>query len=155
LNTEKLQKEETIQGDSPGDTALLRGMAVEARTFLSSFQWCPPIKAVFLGYGVGNVVAAFLVQLTEAIRGKDEFLWVIVGDLPSIYMVTDNAPTASDALSIYCDIANKWADAVLQRKDTTKTFPIKAEPTLENANLLKKRICFLREQIIPRARGDD
>jgi hypothetical protein len=148
----KLQREEAIQGDSEQDTVLLRGMAIEARKFLLSFKWCPPIKAIFLGYGIGKVVAVFLVQFREFIKGKDEFLWVIVGDLPSIYLVTDNAPTAAEALAVYCDLADEWADAVLVRKNFAQAFPIRAQPTVENAASLKQRVAYLKERIIPLAK---
>jgi hypothetical protein len=124
-------------------------MAKEAREYISSFPWCPPIEELFLAHGVGGVVAAFIVRFTQRIRERDEFLWVIVGDLPSAYLIIDQCQTAGQALQAYCDLMREWANAVLEHRDLSGVFPVQAQPTAENATLLEKRVRFLRERIIP------
>jgi hypothetical protein len=71
----------SMRGDDPEDSALLRQMAQKAEVYLRSFEWCPAIEAMYLGYGVGGVIAVFLARLTEKVAGTDEWLWVAVGDL--------------------------------------------------------------------------
>ena len=149
MNTDKYQPEGMISGDSAEDTTALRKMAAEVRDYLSLFRWCPPIKELYLAKGVGDVVAVFLVQFLTAIAGKDEYLWVIVGDLPSAYLVLDEIKTPSKALERYCELMSDWADAVLQKKSLSTVFPVRAGATEENALALQKRLKFLRERVIP------
>jgi hypothetical protein len=43
----------------------------------------------------------------------------------------------------------EWIAAVRDGGDLTKVYPVTAEPTLENAELLEGRVAFLLAQIIP------
>ena len=149
MNTDRILREHLIAGESSEDTARLKSMAKEARAFVASFRWAHPIDELFLGYGVGGILAVFLVKFIEKVNGRDEFLWIIVGDLPSAYLVTDNAPTPTDALDRYCELMEDWANAVKTKKDISECFPVRAEPTAENADLLERRIGFVRKEIIP------
>jgi hypothetical protein len=149
VNISGCQPEKTISGDSVEDTIALKKMAVEARSYISSFRWCPLIKELFLGQGTGGVVAVFLAQFSERIGGRDEFLWIIVGDLPSAYLVVDLIQTPAQALRAYCDLMEEWVNAVLQHKPLDGVFPVKAAATVENAEALQKRLEFLREDIVP------
>jgi len=40
--------------EDPDDVALLKDMAKEARQYLQSHDWCPPIRKLSLGYGVAQ-----------------------------------------------------------------------------------------------------
>lgn len=75
----------------------------------------------------------------------DSWLWVIVGDLPSAYLVTDDLKSPRDALEGYCELMMDWVNAVKTQADLTHQFPVEAPPTLGNAAALKKRIGMLRE----------
>jgi hypothetical protein len=151
LNTECFQLEQNILGDSPEDTDALKEMAASARLYLSSFNWCPAMEELFLAFGVGGVVALFLVHFRQKAGATDEFLWVVVGDLPSAYFVVDQARTPTEALNVYCGLMERWVDAVLNGKHLSDVFPVKASPSVEHAALLKKRIEFLRSKISPMA----
>jgi hypothetical protein len=149
VNTSGFLTESAIAGDSPEDTLYLKRMSAEARRYISSFPWCPPIKELMLARGVGRIVAAFLIQFAERIQNRDEFLWVIVGDLPSAYFVIDHCRTPAQAIQTYCDLMQRWADAVVEHKDLFGIYPVAAQPTADNALLLQKRIQYLRERIGP------
>jgi len=92
--------------EDPDDVALLKDMAKEARQYLQSHDWCPPIRKLSLGYGVGGVVALFHAELAHAIDGTDDELWVAVGDLPSAYFVYEGNEDPGDALEQYCRAAH-------------------------------------------------
>ena len=77
-----------IRGDDADDTASLLDMARTAREYVMSFAWCPPINAMHLAHGVGGVVAVFFVEFPRKIKGTDDKLWTVVGDLPSAYLLT-------------------------------------------------------------------
>lgn len=143
------QLAEEARGDSSDDTLSLRQMAADARKYLRSHKWCPTIKKLYLADGVGGIVAIFLAELSEPIQGQDTYLWVIVGDLPSAYLVVEDLTTPLQALFEYCSLMEKWADAVLSGKTLDNLFPVAEAPTEENARNLKRRITFIRDQILP------
>lgn len=149
MDTALYQNESSMTGDSEEDTALLRAMASEARQYLAGFSWCPPVKAIHLAAGIGGVVAVFLAELTQKVGGQDSFLWVVVGDLPSAYLVTADINNQKEAIESYCEIMDEWIAAVKSGKGIEDAFPVAAQPTQENAQHLANRLRFLREKVIP------
>ena len=146
----KFQRFSDITGDDADDTRLLREMAEEARRYITSHSWCPPQKDLFLACGVGGVIALFLVDFTEKIGGSpDDSLWLVVGDLPSAYFVTENATHPRAALETYCNLMDDWITAVLDDGDLDEVYPVEAEPSEQNARELESRLRFLRAEILP------
>jgi hypothetical protein len=150
LNRESFQLSADIRGDDDEDTKLLRDMAKEAKAFITGHEWCPPIRGFYLAYGIGGVVALFLVDFTKAIEDSpDDSLWIVVGDLPSAYFVSESADTPRAALECYCHIMDDWVAAVVNGTDMDEVYPLDAEATEENAQELQSRLDFLRTEIIP------
>lgn len=144
------QRYPAIVGDDDEDTALLRNMADEARGYISSHTWCPPIREFHLACGVGGVFALFLVDFATKIAGSpDQSLWLVTGDLPSAYFVTENAKTPREALECYCNIMEDWVAAVLDGGDLDEVYPVDVEENAENAKALESRLKFLRAEVIP------
>jgi hypothetical protein len=137
------------QGDDEEDTALVQEMLVEARHYIQSFRWCPPISEEYLGFGIGHVLAVFLFRFAKAIKGTDDCLWVVVGDTPSAYFVVDDAPTPRAAVEVYCRLMQDWINAVLAKASLDSVFPIKAAATVEKTQMLDSRLRFIRERILP------
>jgi hypothetical protein len=150
VDMKKLIPVDQLIGEDESDTSLLREMLGRAEQYLTSFEWCPPIIAKFFGCGTGGIVAVFLFKLGGKIGFNDDFLWVVEGDVPSAYLVTDNAPDATSALSIYCDLMEDWASAIVNGLPSPESFPVGAAPTVENAKNLLSRIRFIRSRIIPK-----
>lgn len=94
-----------------------------------------------------GVVAVFLFRI-RAVGPIDQWLWVITGDLPSAYLVTDRATSPVRTLEVYCELMADWTCAV-RKGNLRDTFPVEAEPTAENADLLEKRVALLQTQILP------
>jgi hypothetical protein len=140
-------------GQDESETKLLFEMAERAEAYVRSFKWRPSITERFLGCGVGGVVAVFLFRFTTKINGTDDLLWVVEGDVPSAYLVTDGAPDAASALSVYCDLMEAWAHAVLGGSSLDKAFPVAVPATPDHANMLLSRTRFIREQILPNCSG--
>ena len=92
-----------MKGDSDSDTRLLQEMANEARTFLEGFDWCTTIKEMYFDLGLGGIVAILLTRIVPTVSSDviDEWLWVIVGDLPPAYLVVDLSPDPVAALKTY------------------------------------------------------
>jgi hypothetical protein len=150
LNREDFQLLADIRGDDDEDTRLLREMGEEANEFIREHEWCPPIRGFYLAYGIGGVVGLFLVDFAEAIADSpDDSLWIVVGDLPSAYFVSESADTPRAALECYCHIMDDWLAAVMNDTDLEEVYPVEAEPTEQNARELQSRLEFLRTEIIP------
>ncbi|MEO8068126.1 MAG: hypothetical protein ABI599_10580 [Flavobacteriales bacterium] len=150
MDISRYQIESAIRGDSEEDTLLLRKMAVGARNYMSSFDWCSSELQLYLAYGVGGVVGVFIAELEKPPNERDKFLWVIQGDLPSAYLVTDEAQEPAAALVAYCRLMDDWIRAVREGTDLNMVFPVASDPIATSADSLEGRISFLRQRIIPR-----
>jgi hypothetical protein len=143
-----------IVGDCEEDTELLVELAGMARNYITSFSWCLPITAMYLAYGIGGVIAIFLIEFDGKIGGTDDRLWVVVGDLPPAYMVVVPGDTVAGALEGYCLLMDEWVDAVLGSGDFHNVYPVAAPKTAEYAEMLRSRLEFIRKNIIPEAPTD-
>ncbi len=145
---------EAIRGEDDEDTKLLNEMASDARNYIASFTWCLPITAMYLADGVGGIIAIFLVEFAGKIGGTDDRLWVVVGDLPSAYMVVEPDDCVQEALERYCLLMEDWVSAVRGNGDFENVYPVAAENTEEHADMLQGRLDSLRKDIIPEFSAD-
>jgi len=141
--------QDQIKGEDARETQELRAMLDAALDYLRGFTWCPPVKNVYMGLGIGGVIALFLVEFLQKAGGTDEYLWLVQGDLPSAYFVTDCASDPFSAIEVYCELMEDWAKAVLDGRSLDDVFPVAAAPTAEYAHMLLSRINFIREKILP------
>ncbi len=140
---------EKMKGEDAEDTELLQRMLGEATEYLEAFDWCRSIEESYFGLGVSGVVAVFLFRIRPKREGIDDLLWVVVGDLPSAYLVTDNSPSPSLALECYVELMSEWVEAATKGQAIDDLIPVNVAPTLENAKLLQGRLEFLSAKIIP------
>ncbi len=149
IDVSQYENEESIKGDSEEDTLALKDMVNSAKLYVESFDWAPPIKGVYMAFGIGGVVAVFLVEFSFPLKSGDVFIWVVNGDLPGAYMVVDDIKNPRTAMGVYCELMEDWANTVLSRSSLLDVFPVRAEPSEENAKSLLTRVAFLRKTIIP------
>ena len=155
VEMERLTPIEKMSGDSKKDTLLLKEMAGEAREFLLSFKWCRNIRRSWFGWGVGGVCAVFFFEIDPSSKNVDQWLWVIVGDLPPAYLVVDTSPAPLAALANYVGLMQEWADAVKDKRPVNDCIPVNAPATREYAGLLQRRLDFIRKEFLiakPRVR---
>ena len=138
-----------IEGEDALDTQLLREMAVEARDFIRSHEWCERIDDQYLAYGIGGVVCVFLILIAPRSKDVDKWLWAIVGDLPPAYIVVEDNPTASDALDAYCSEMGSWVEAIERGGSIEGLIPVNAPATPEFARQLGGRLEYLRLKVLP------
>jgi hypothetical protein len=144
----RLTPTDKISGEGEKDTRLLQGMAEEAGQYLLSFKWCKAILKGWFGWGVGGIAAVFLFEIEPATPNVDKILWVVVGDLPPAYMVTDELPTPLDALRTYIDLMEEWIAAVREGRPTEEHIPVNTAATQENADALETRLSFLKRNFL-------
>jgi hypothetical protein len=99
---------ESHLNDSSGVSAL----ATRAREYLASFRWCGQVSGVYVGAAVPPMLGLFLVEIVPTSPDVDRWLWVVVGDLPPAYLVTDDAPDSAGALEAYDSEMSAWVHAV-------------------------------------------
>jgi hypothetical protein len=145
-------------GPDQGDRGHPRGQVADSRQpteRLLEHEWCRSVRREYFGLGVGGVLAVFCFEIDPAESDADRWLWIVVGDLPPAYLVPDFAATATEALSVYCEVMQEWVDAVREGDDLSEVFPVRAEPTEEHVAMLESRLEMIRGEIIPafRQRG--
>jgi hypothetical protein len=140
---------ESICGGDELDTKLLREMADEAAGYIRSFRWCIDLHEQYFGDGVGGIVALFLHRVT--IRGcqNPEWIWVIVGDIPSVYLEFEGFPSPRAALSRYIEGAEEWLAASPEARESGEIIPIDVPPEPELLDALAGRIKTLRTLVLP------
>lgn len=75
-------------------------------------------------------------------------VWIIVGDLPSAYIVHEPGDSWQDALLGYVAEMDRWVDAARTGAPVEDLIPVDAAPTPENANMLASRLDFIRTNLL-------
>jgi hypothetical protein len=138
-----------MRGENEEETERLRRMEAEARAFLTGFKWCGGIREFYFGDGIGGVFAIFLAQIEPWGPEVDEYLWVVVGDLPPAYLVVDDCRTPKAALRGYIGEMRKWVDVAEENGDPANVIPVNVPATPEWAATLRTRLDALEQEIIP------
>ena len=141
---------EVINTDNLIEIADLRArirLAEEAELYLKSFPWCKKILNCWFDSGFYDKVGVFLFEIIPNDGDIDKFIWVIVGDIPSVYL-DSSVKTGIEALECYCKLMHEWASAVLLSSPLTDCYLIDALATQENAVLLKSRIAFIEKEML-------
>jgi hypothetical protein len=140
-------------GEDEEDTRLLQAMAHYAHDYIQNFAWCKSVKSSYFDDGVGSVVAVFLFRIEPGQPDVDEWLWVVVGDIPPAYLVIDDNLSPSLALQSYIDEMSNWVRLAKSGKSTSKAIPVNKPATKENALLLEARLKAIEEMILARFRN--
>lgn len=148
VDTSSFPTGENLDYESEGELRELDVLRAEAWRYLHTYSWDPPIADIVLAFGVAPILALFLARREPGTRPEDAERWVVVGDLPSMHFETDDTPTASLALQLYCAIAQDWADNVLAGRDLSESYPIPVAPTPELEENLLGRVDFIRTKLI-------
>jgi hypothetical protein len=126
----------------------LKALHQEAKSYLLGFKWCAEIKDSFLYTNLGSVFCIFLLEIINTQSSKDNFLWVIVGDIPSMYLDVYGPKTTKQVVEDYIRLAGDWISHVKSGKSVDDCYPFKAEPTIELAELLEKRVSFMKNTLL-------
>jgi len=144
---------ESMVGEDAEETSQLRALYERAVNYICSFHWHGKIEKIYFGLGVSDIVGVFLFELTPRSANVDKLLWVIIGDVPPAYLVTDDAPDAATALQVYIREMNRWVEAAKAGASIKEVIPVNAPPTIGNATDLERRLKFLEEEILPQYRS--
>mgnify|MGYP001551340044 CR=1 FL=1 len=98
-------------------------------------------------YYVG-IVGGFLFKIQPLRQHVDEWVWVLVGDLPPAYITCEECPNAACALDGYIGAMQEWIEAAEAGKSVEDLIPVNVPATFENAQNLKSRLLMLDERIL-------
>jgi hypothetical protein len=138
-----------MTGDDEEDIQLLREMAEGAQNYLKCFPWCKSIREAYFGDGYGGIVAVFLIRIEPSKADVDEWLWVVFGDVPPAYLVTDLLEKPSQVLLGYMEELSKWVQLAKEGRSSPDVIPVYVPATPENAANLEIRLKILSDDIIP------
>jgi hypothetical protein len=137
-----------VKGENDLETNGLKGMLKDATDYIGSFRWCVGIEESFLGIGIAGVIGVFLFRIRPAQEQVDDWVWVIVGDVPYAYITTENAPNPATALDAYIGAMEEWVNAAKAGRSVVGLIPVNVEPSLEHARILEGRLQFLDREIL-------
>lgn len=126
----------------------------EARRYLEFYNWVSSIKAEYFGYGAEGIIYIFLFEIRPGRPDVNQWIWVIVGDVPPTYIPADDARTPFEALDGYIGALEEWVDAARKGKSVAKLIPVNVEANPANAEMLAGRLKFLDERVLPELKGD-
>jgi hypothetical protein len=138
-----------VAGDTPEETTFLLDLAEAAQKYLNSFRWCRSIREVYFGDGIGKIIGLFLCRIVPSEKGTDEWLWVVVGDIPPAYLVTDKCKNPAEALDAYIEEMSKWIELAREGKSSNEVIPVNVASTPEEAERLRLRLELLGRLLRP------
>ena len=141
INIDKLTEIEEIQA--------ILGLYYEAKNYIEDFDWCLSTKKCWYDkdFGIYEKFGVFLFEIEPLNNNVDDFIWVIVGDLPSVYL-DKSITTGQEAVEQYCELMQEWAENVECGKSLDECYPVPVDPTIENAELLSSRVAFVRRELL-------
>lgn len=142
-----------MEGDDLQDSALLRDALVRARRYISGFIWCQEVLDEYFGFGVGGVVSVFLFHIKNSASAEDDYIWIVSGDIPTAYLVADEASSPEQALEIYVELMREWIEGVRGERDIRECFPVAATPNEATAKNLERRLQYIEENFLPGSCG--
>jgi hypothetical protein len=138
-----------MAGEDDEETRRLREMEQRARDFIGDFEWCEEIRDFYYGAGVGDLFAIFLAHIRPAQPSVDEYLWIVVGDLPPAYLVTDDCANPKEALEGYIWEMRKWVALAREGRNSDDVIPLNVPVTPVWAESLESRLDTLEQKVIP------
>ncbi len=135
--------------DNMAEANEIEALAENARNYLGGFSWTGEIKEEFVGAAFPGIIGIFLFHIAPTRADVDEWIWVLVGDLPPAYLTCDECKTPWEALDGYVGAMQAWVEAALAGRPTKGLIPVNVEASPESAEALNTRLVFLDEKIIP------
>jgi hypothetical protein len=115
----------------------------EAREYLLGTGHWLRVERLECGIEVDGVFGVFRAEAEPAALDVDRDVWVVVGDLAPLYLVTDDIETPQEALGAYIDHRRAWVEAVRGNLSVAHLAPVDVEPSKEWAAALARRLDVL------------
>lgn len=147
-----VQSDRLKQGDSEVGLGLV-DLALEACEFLLAHDWCGLVDRLYFDRGFPKV-AVFYAEITP-LRNADPAYWVIVGDVPPIYIDTIGSKNGAEALETYVMIFDDLLSAYTNGESLEGHPPLLSQEsfiplqmTRKLADMLSSRLEFIERMIV-------
>lgn len=139
---------DNIDGLSKEDNSHLYDLSIEAKNYLLRHQWCKSILSGWLAVYWEGIISVFLFEIEPAGNGVDQFVWIVVGDIPPAYIDVESGTNPRSAMESYVIIMRNWVEAVLNGEPIEDCYPVEVPATKEYAEMLQSRLDILDTLII-------
>jgi len=146
LFTEELEEIGDLPSITEDDNETLK-LSEEAANYLLSHKWCDEIEKGWLAVSWGYILGVFLFKIDSSVPEVDDYVWMVVGDLPPAYIDIESAVNPNEAIESYIEIMNDWVECVENGNSLDQCYPVEAPGTLENAKMLKTRLRIITDQL--------
>jgi len=143
-----------MAGENNEEIASLHEFLEEAVEYLNAFDWHTGIKDAYFGLGMDGILAVFLFEIEPADKDADDYVWVVVGDIPPAYITCENAPNPATALDGYIAAMSQWVEAALAGKSVDELIPVNIPATAEAGADLQSRLEFLAQNVLSQYGAD-
>jgi hypothetical protein len=126
----------------------LGDLEVAAANFIHSFAWSGTVLEMYEGFQEPEILGVFLIHLRPAAPDVDEWLWVVVGDVPPAYLVADDNPTVAEAVDGYIREMQRWVEAAREGRPVDALIPVNVPPTQEFAEMLASRLKVMQGTVL-------
>lgn len=154
INFNGLTETKTYAETLSEDFTDFQSMLTEARNEISFYDWCLQIVESFVGIYYAGIVGVFLFRIEPSKDEIDEWVWVVVGDVPPTYITVDGSPNAACALDSYIGAMEAWIEAAEKGESVAELVPVNVSATKENAKNLKIRLKLIDENILSEYQDD-
>ena len=147
IDTSEMLSMETILKTYANDVETIK-LAKTASTYLYSHIWCDKIEKQWFVANWENLLAIFFFKITTNTKDVNEYVWLVVGDLPSICIDVESAANEQEVVKAYVGIMEDWIKCVHNKGNIKKCYPINVPPTKGYADMLKVRMSLIKEHIL-------
>ena len=137
-----------VAAEDDQERAAIIRLADEAGSYLAGHRWVASVRETYYGTGFDDRIGTFLFRIKPAEPEVPEWVWVVAGDLPPLYIGLEDAATATEALDGYVGAMQSWIDAVRAGRSVEEEAPVAVEPTRENADQLQSRLDFIEREFL-------
>jgi hypothetical protein len=148
IQLKKLHDINILGSEFRGDKTRITKQSRDAKDELARYYWCTSVDKIWFGAGVPGIFCSFLCAITTNSEGIDSFLWVVNGDLPTAYFVTDSAPEGYSALEVYIGLMNDWVVSARTGGDMQLCYPVGVAPNTEHVRMLVGRLNLIKSYLL-------
>src|SRR6185437_12523898 len=130
----------------PEDKVEIEKLRQRAERFLGKYRWLKKVSEEYVGMCFPGIISIFLFHIVPARPDVDDWIWVVVGDIPSAYITCDNARSPGAALDGYIAEMAAWVAAAEKGESVEEFIPVNVPATPQNAAMLASRLKFLENR---------
>ena len=121
----------------------------ESRKYLASHRkWCGEIYEGWLFTNIGYAISIFLYKINNLQSPEDNLVWVVVGDLPPMYLDTYNVISTREVVQNYISLVEEWVENAESGKSLEDCYPLDAEISKDSIDMINKRLSLLSNNIL-------